>query len=257
MSGQSMTVLHNGVSADYAPTWSVPLPAQLTTVRHGQSTANAAFAEAALTGALSVPITERDADLPLTALGEAQAAAVGRRLAADPPEVVYCSPYLRTRQTLAAILKELADAGAPQPRVRFDERIRDRETGSWEMLTTAALQRRYPEEMARRDHVGPFYFRPPGGENFPDVALRVRSLLRDAMPDAAGRRLLIVAHDAVVLMLRMIVDGLDEQALSRIVDAGGAIGNCTVTRWTADGAILRLADYNDAAHLRHLAAVPG
>jgi len=262
VSGQFMTVpaaLSNntGLPTDTAPDWSVPLPAQLTAVRHGQSTANAAFAEAALTGALSVPITERDADLPLTHLGAAQAAAVGRRLAAEPPEVVYCSPYLRTRQTLAAILGALSDAGAPTPALRFDERLRDRETGSWEMLTTAALRRKFPEEMARRDHVGAFYFRPPSGENFPDVALRVRSLLRDALPAAAGRRLLIVAHDAIVLMLRLIIDGLDEPALSRIVDAGGAIGNCTVTRWVAGDTKLLLTDYNDATHLRNLAAVSG
>jgi hypothetical protein len=50
---------------------------------------------------------------------------------------------------------------------------------------------------------------------------------------------------------------LDEPALSRIVDAGGAIGNCTVTRWTAHGARLRLEDYNDAVHLGDLAAVSG
>ncbi len=258
MSGQSMTVPHNAPTGP-APARGTPLPTQLTAVRHGQSTANAAFAEAALTGALSVPITERDADLPLTHLGAAQAAAVGRRLAADPPEVVFCSPYLRARQTHAAILGALADAGAAAPETWYDERLRDRETGAWEMLTTAALRRKHPEEMARRDHVGPFYFRPPGGENFPDVALRVRSLLLDALPAAEGRRLLIVAHDAVVLMLRMILDGLDEPTLTRIVDAGGAIGNCTVTRWTADadGSALRLADYNDADHLRHLAAVSG
>jgi probable phosphoglycerate mutase len=256
VSGQFMTVPHNAPTGP-APARSTPLPAQLIAVRHGQSTANAAFAEAALTGALSVPITERDADLPLTHLGAAQAAAVGRRLATDPPQVVYCSPYLRTRQTLAAILGALADVGAPTPETCFDERLRDRETGSWEMLTTAALRRKFPEEMARRDHVGPFYFRPPCGENFPDVALRVRSLLYDALPASEGHRLLIVAHDAIVLMLRLILDGLDEPTLTRIVDSGGAIGNCTVTRWIADGTQLRLADYNDADHMRHLATVSG
>jgi 2,3-bisphosphoglycerate-dependent phosphoglycerate mutase len=193
-----------------------------------------------------VPITDRDADLPLTELGRAQAAAVGRRLAAHPPHLVYCSPFRRTRETLDAVLDSLAaaDPDAPAPAVRFDERLRDRDTGAWEMQTHAALRAMYPEEMARRDHVGPFYFRPPGGESFPDVALRVRSLLRDALPAAADRRLLIIAHDAIVLMLRLVIEQLGEH---QIGDA--AVGNCTVTRWVRDGASLTLADFNDGGHL--------
>lgn len=251
MSSRPMTVPH---TPDPAPEpHGAALPAELIAVRHGQSTANAAFAEAERTGALTVPITDRDADLPLTLLGHAQAAAAGRRICAHPPDLVYCSPYRRTRETLAAILGSLSDAGSPVPTVRYDERLRDRDTGSWEMLTSARLRRDYPQEMARRDHVGPFYFRPPCGENFPDVALRVRSLLHDALPAAQGRRLLVVAHDAVVLMLRLILDEMDEASLRRVVDAGGVVGNCTLTRWTSDGARLRLADYNNADHLRNLA----
>lgn len=234
------------------------LPSEITAVRHGQSTANAAFALADATGALTVPITARDADLDLTALGHAQAQALGRSLADNPPDLVYCSPYRRTRRTLDEVLCALSNAGAPPPqRIRYDERLRDRETGAWEMQTFAALRRDYPAEMARRDRVGPYYFRPPCGENFPDVALRVRSALRDALPEAAGKRLLIVTHDAVVLILRLILDHLDENVLADNLLGGGSvgsIGNCTVTRWVGggEGTQLSLAAYNDAEHLRVL-----
>lgn len=224
------------------------LPRELLAVRHGQSTANAAFAAAEAAGALSVPITDRDADLPLTRLGRAQSAALGSRLAAAAPDIVYCSPFRRARQTLDEILAALARAGLPEPALRYDERLRDRDTGSFEMRTRAALRLAHPEQIARRERVGPFYFRPPEGENFPDVALRLRSLLRDALPEAAGARLLIVAHDAVVLMLRMILEQLDETVIARLVDAEG-VGNCSVTRWELIGGALRLAQFDDTRHL--------
>ena len=233
------------------------LPTALTAVRHGQSTANAAFAEAAATGALTVPITERDADLPLTDLGRAQAADLGRRLAAQPPQHVYCSPYRRARETLGIALATAHEHGAPHPShipVHHDERLRDRETGAWEMLTEAALRRKYPEDIARREHVGHYYFRPPCGENFPDVQLRIRSVLGEALPAAAGAHLLIVAHDAVVLMLRMILDPLDEAAFLDLWARQGAVTNCSVTRWEPDPkarpARLRLTHANDTTHLR-------
>jgi len=238
-------------------------PTALTAVRHGQSTANAAFAQAVATGALTVPITERDADLPLTDLGRAQAADLGRRLAGRPPQLVYCSPYLRTRDTLAIALASAHEHGAPHPStipVIHDERLRDRETGAWEMLTEAALRRKYPEDIARREHVGHYYFRPPCGENFPDVQLRIRSVLAEALPFATGRHLLIVAHDAIVLMLRMILDPLDEAAFLDLWTRQGAVTNCAITRWEADPTAwpspYRLTHANDATHLtadRHTA----
>ena len=35
----------------------------------------------------------------------------------------------------------------------------------------------YPDEAKRRDLLGKFYYRPPGGESWADVALRIRSVL--------------------------------------------------------------------------------
>jgi len=73
-----------------------------------------------------------------------------------------------------------------------------------------------------------------------------------APPDAGGKRRLIVTHDAVVLILRLILDHLDENVLADSVIDGrsvGSIGNCSVTRWVGEGAQMRLDAYNDAEHL--------
>ena len=52
------------------------------------------------------------------------------------------------------------------------------------MLTAPAIEKEYPAEAARRRKMGELYYRPPGGESFLDVALRVRGLLRDDSGDA-------------------------------------------------------------------------
>ncbi|MFD0570305.1 hypothetical protein ACFQ0T_15125 [Kitasatospora gansuensis] len=59
-------------------------PSVLIATRHGESTANVEFRLADETGALTVPITSRDADIPLSLHGQAQAQALGRWWAALP-----------------------------------------------------------------------------------------------------------------------------------------------------------------------------
>ncbi|WP_225448397.1 histidine phosphatase family protein [Streptacidiphilus sp. P02-A3a] len=229
------------------------LPLSLTVVRHGQSTANAAFEAAEAVGALDVGISCRDADLSLTALGRSQAEALGRWIAARGegplPQSLWVSPYLRAQETAEVVLATLDDAGLPLPDIRTDERLRDRELGILEMLTSAAVELQHPREAARRRLLGELRWRPPGGESYADVALRLRSLLRDVREADASRRVLLVAHDAVVLMLRHIIDDLDEAELDKVLRAG-AVGNTAITRWSrADEGQLRLDCYNAAPHL--------
>ncbi|MFF4649746.1 histidine phosphatase family protein [Streptomyces sp. NPDC001380] len=258
------------------------LPPAIVAVRHGESTANALFAVAEAAGALEVPIDCRDADIPLTALGRRQADALGRRLAALPgplrPQAVWCSPYVRARQTAE---HALAGFGAGLP-VRYDERLRDRELGVLEMLTAAAIEVRHPEEAVRRRRLGPLYYRPPGGESWADVALRVRSLLADlaghdgpagradradgadradhAGPDGVGtgdgragdgRPVLLVCHDNVVLMLRHVLEGLDEAALLA-VHAAGPVGNASVSAWRREAGRMQPVCFNETGHLAGL-----
>ncbi len=211
---------------------------ELIAVRHGQSTANVAFPAADAVGSEESGIPGSDADVGLTPLGREQSAAVGRWLAdrADPLDAVVSSPYTRARDTTWLAL---ATAGLRHP-VRIDERLRDRELGVLEMLTAAAVKRRHPEEAERRTRMDEFLYRPPGGESMPDVALRLRSFLADATPRYRGGRVLVVGHDATVLMLRYVIEELSQNEWY----AAGPVRNASVTRWVAGPTGLELVEFN-------------
>ncbi|MFF1905270.1 histidine phosphatase family protein [Kitasatospora sp. NPDC058218] len=228
-----------------------PLPSVLIATRHGESTANVEFQLAEAAGALSVPISCRDADIPLSLHGRQQAQALGRWWAglpsADRPRSVWCSPYERTTETARIALAQAAGLGAVPVTlaVRYDERLRDRELGVLEMLPKAAIEAKHPEEAARRRKMGELYYRPPGGESWADVALRVRSVLRDICAEEAGRPVLLVAHDCTVLMLRYALDRLTEAQLTALEP----VRNCSTSLWRAEGGRLRPARWNDTGHL--------
>ncbi len=189
---------------------------RLWVVRHGDSPR---FRLAPATAAGSPPWSDqdeprpRDADAPLSAEGAEQARALGRRLAAagHRPDAVWCSPYVRCRQTVALVLAELATSAAtwPEPQVHFDERLRDREPGVRDLLPRSEFLARYPHEAVRWGWLGKFYHRPPGGESGADVVLRVRSLLRDLLADG-GPDVLVVGHDVVVHAVRYVLERMDE-----------------------------------------------
>ncbi len=249
--GRHRTVAtHRPAGAGPAPGLS-SVPSVLIATRHGESTANVEFQHAEAAGALSVPISCRDADIPLSLRGQQQAHALGRWWAdlpsADRPRSVWCSPYVRTAETARIALAQAAGLGAVPVSltVRLDERLRDRELGVLEMLPSAAIEAEYPEEAARRRKMGELYYRPPGGESWADVALRVRSVLRDICAEDAGRPVLLVAHDCTVLMLRYALDRLGEEQLTALEP----VRNCSTSVWRAEGGRLRPDHWNGTGHL--------
>ncbi len=219
----------------------------LGVVRHGESTGNVAARDAETGGLERIDVAERDADVPLSDTGREQAEAVGRWMAGlDPdqrPTAVVVSPYLRARQTA-----ELALAGHDVP-VRVDERLRDRELGVLDLLTARGVESLLPDEAARRRRLGKFYYRPPGGESWVDVIARLRSLLRDVADDHPDGRVLLFAHDAIVSLVRYVVEGLEEEELMTWA-RGTVIANCSISSWVRgeDGTLVpeRL---NDVRHL--------
>ena len=189
-------------------------PAALWLVRHGQSQGNV-VREAAGPTTEVLDIAERDMDVPLSRLGEDQARSFGRWLGRRPveeqPDVVLASPYRRAEQT-ARLVVEAAGLGQ---RVHLDERLREREYGVADLLTTRGFAQRMPTEADRRRRLGKFYYRPPGGESWVDVALRLRSLRDSLGREHAGRRVLIVAHEVPILIMRYLLEDLERRACSR------------------------------------------
>ncbi len=204
-------------------------PDALWLIRHGQSEGNVVRDEAERREAHDYVLGHRDADVPLSGLGRRQAEAFGRWLAEQPrehqPDVVLVSPYLRAAQTADLVL---ATAGLEHLPRGIDERLRDREMGEWDGLTWRGIVARHPEEADRAQLVGRFYHRPPCGESWADICLRLRSVLGDVARELPGRRVLVVAHDVVIQLVRVLVDGLSEADAVELLTST-SYGNCGLT----------------------------
>lgn len=220
---------------------------ELWLVRHGESVANIAATHAEVDGLDVIPIDIRDADVPLSPTGREQSAALRAWVDdhRDSIDLFFSSPYLRAQQTLSMAL----DAERAVPRIFIDDRIRDRELGILDLLTRRGVARLHPHEAERRRLLGKFYHRPPGGESWADVALRLRSFLRDLDTDPRAGTALIVAHDAVVMLFLYLLLPLDENRLLEFA-ASRTVLNASVTHVlrAADG--WKLDGFSDVAHLQ-------
>jgi broad specificity phosphatase PhoE len=223
-------------------------PQSLWVVRHGESAGNVARDLAEADQLERIDIAERDVDVPLSETGEGQAEALGRWLADLPqdgrPTVLWVSPYVRAQQTAQIALKT---AGLDLPAV-VDERLREREFGVLDRLTRRGIEAQFPDEAERRARLGKFYHRPPGGESWSDVLLRLRAALDDMRRDCAGERVLLVAHQVVTLLVRYVVEQLTEEEILSI-DRSADVANCSVTTYRCQDGVMRLECYNETGHL--------
>ncbi|UFN49468.1 histidine phosphatase family protein [Roseomonas sp. OT10] len=238
-----------------------PWPDRLWIIRHGESAGNVARDAAQAAGIGRIDIAERDVDVPLSALGVEQSAALGRWFAAMPeaerPDVVLTSPYQRARHT-AELMQ--AAGGMPVAPGDFvvDERLREKEFGILDRLTRHGITELHPDQAEFRRILGKFYHRPPGGESWCDVILRLRSALDTISLHHGGRRVVIVGHQVVVLCLRYLLENMTEERILA-VDREADVANCSVTEYRFDPALgkgggLALHRYNFVAPLERAGA---
>ncbi|MCC2658389.1 MAG: phosphoglycerate mutase [Panacagrimonas sp.] len=214
-------------------------PNRLWLVRHGQSAGNVAR-DLAESGRLPlIDIDTRDADTPLSDVGREQSAALGRWFARQRserrPEFILVSPYVRAQQTAKAIADALG-LPAKAPTMLIDERLREKEFGILDRYTVHGIRSKYPELDELRRRVGKFYFRPPGGESWCDVILRLRGMSELITREYVGRRVLVVAHQVIVSCFRYLLEHLDEAGVLAI-DRAADVPNCSVTTFSHDATL--------------------
>lgn len=215
-------------------------PDHIYIVRHGESAGNVARN---LAHSQNKPFIEidaaRDMDVPLSDLGQLQAQAVGQWFGALPPEqqptTVPSSSYLRAKET-AQNLTRTAGGTLAKLQIATDERLREREFGILDRLTTMGIEQQYPDQAVMRRSLGKFYYRPPGGESWCDVILRLFSVIDTITREYRGERVLMVCHTVVVLCFRYLLERLDEEQILAI-DRQQDVANCSVTSYCFDQAL--------------------
>jgi 2,3-bisphosphoglycerate-dependent phosphoglycerate mutase len=144
-------------------------------VRHGET-------------ALNVARVMQPADTPLNAQGLLQAAAVGRRLAAEPVAAIVSSDLPRARQTAEAIA---AATGAP---IEYSALLHERNFGD--------LRGRHHDEVRTQLGYDPITMpgAPPNGESWPVFQQRVASAFAHVLERrrALGGPLVVVTHGLVI-----------------------------------------------------------
>ena len=128
-------------------------------------------------------------DHPLNQRGRAQAEYWHSELMTVPFERIFCSTLSRSIETAAII------AQGQQAEVQTLANLQEISLGAWEGLPIDEVRRNNPEEYELRgvslaDH------RPPGGESFNDVAIRVLPIFEELVLRSTGN-LLIVGHAGV------------------------------------------------------------
>lgn len=197
-------------------------------VRHGETAWNR---ESRIQGQL---------DIPLNALGLAQARRLGQALAGETIDAIYASDLTRAWQTAEAVA---ATTGLP---LTAEPALRERSFGSFQGRSWSEIEQQWPEQSARWRRREPD-FAAEGGESLQDFYQRAVTTVERLAQAHPGQTVVIVAHGGVMDCLHRAGRRLSLQAPRSWV-----LGNATINRLLYSPAGLSVVGWNDAGHLEGL-----
>ena len=158
-------------------------------------------------------------DVPLDALGLEQAQTLCDYFKTIPIDMVFSSPLKRCLQTADSICL------GKKKHYQTVEALSEIDMGEWENVAMSHIKAQYPELYAQRGE-DLEHFTPPNGENFHDMAKRVRDAF-DALTHHATGTLLIVAHAGVNRMILSRILGIEINAMFCIEQPYGCVNELT------------------------------
>ncbi len=193
---------------------------------------------------LSVPDRYLGRRIPasLSQQGREAAEALGNRLASVPIDRVISSPLERAQETATLIVGERGID------VETDERLIEFDYGGWEGMTTDEVSSRLHDEYELYD-ANPAIYRPGGGENGNQAALRAQALIDYLLEWWGGigdRTILLVGHSSINRVLLAAITGVPMADYRRRFLQDWT--NLTVLRWEDPDSGPLLVLVNDMAH---------
>lgn len=178
------------------------------------------------------------ADVPLNDVGLAQAAAAGRRIAAEwQPAAVYSSPLSRAVATAQAIATHFSLPVTPL------DGLTDIHYGLWQGLTPEEARARWPE-LVHAWYTAPATVQVPAGESLAGLRERAMAAIHELMARHAGQTIVLVSHTVVNRVILLAVLGLGNDRFWRLRQ-----DNCAINVFEAEGGEFTLVTLNDTCHL--------
>ena len=169
------------------------------------------------------------ADPPLNDLGRRQAAELAAALANEEVTAVYTSPLRRAFETAELIASARGLSPVPV------EALREVDVGSWQALTRAEVEGRFPQQFRRWIEYGRGW---DDGETYEEMGERVIAAFRELAARHEGERIMGVTHGGPIRAVLALAAGIGHAEARR---RGPAIGNCFVARFEVlDGNFRRI-----------------
>ena len=170
------------------------------------------------------------ADPPLNDTGRAQAAELAAELAGVELAAVYSSPLRRAFET--AVLVAAAHDLAPSA----IDALREVDVGSWQGLTRAELEARFPEQFERWLDYGQGW---RDGESYEEMGRRAVAALLEIGAAHDGERVLAITHGGPIRAAFSFADGVSYADARRL---GPTIGNVFLVEFAVESGALRRLD---------------